>query len=193
MTLHFETKTLFLRPFEAHDVPALQAYLNLPHLAGRRYLPDAFPAYFPLSRSQVENLITTWAQQEHAITLAIVSQHGQQVIGHVGADWGWDTHCPGVHVVIDPLNQRNGYGRGALGLMLDYLFGYTPAHSVDMWVADWNKAGIAFAESMGFRPAGAMRWAGLHEGKPFDMQVFDLLRPEYLAQQKKQEEVSYGA
>ncbi|HEX9618333.1 MAG TPA: hypothetical protein VGA03_13055 [Anaerolineales bacterium] len=35
----FQTARLQLRPFEPEDVTALQAYLNHPGLAGRRYLP----------------------------------------------------------------------------------------------------------------------------------------------------------
>jgi len=177
----FGSEQITLRPFEPEDVPALAVYLNHPELAGRRYIPDGLPDTVPLSMGQVAEVVQRWQQAEKELNLAVVQVLKGELVGHVTADWGWDPHNPSVSVAIGPSHQRQGYGAAAVGLVLDYLFGQTPAHCITAWIDDWNEAGLAFAAHAGFRRAGQMRRAGLRGGRFYDVVVVDLLRSEWVA------------
>jgi RimJ/RimL family protein N-acetyltransferase len=175
----FQAEHVFLRAFEPEDVPALYAYLNHPELAGRRYISWRFPSELPLPKGKVESVLEKWQEDEKAFHLAVILRPEGELIGHASCDWGWDPHCPGVELVIDPEYQRLGYGGEVLELLLQYLFGNTAAHNVSIWIADWNQGGLAFAQRHGFREAGRMRRAGFRGGEYFDVVVMDLLRPEW--------------
>jgi RimJ/RimL family protein N-acetyltransferase len=178
----FQSEAISLRAFEADDAPALMAYLNHPDLAGRRYTPWQFSDVAPLSPRQVQEIMEKWAKAKKALSLAIVHEESQEVIGHAECDWGWDPHCPSLSVVIAPDHQRQGYGSETVRLLLLYLFGHTPAHVVTCWIADWNRSGLQCAARHGFLAAGQMRRAGIRQGRYYDAVVADLLRSEWLKQ-----------
>jgi aminoglycoside 6'-N-acetyltransferase len=177
----FESKSVFLRPFEAGDRPALQAYLNHPELAGRRYLPWEIPEQPPLSEKQVEQIISEWSESKKSLHLAVVERQSGELIGHAECEWEGDAHCPSLSLVIAPPFQRRGYATQVLRILLRYLFEYTPAHTVTAWVNDWNQPALDFLTRCGFQPAGRMRRVGIHCGVYTDLVVLDLLRQEWLA------------
>ncbi len=175
----FQGQHITLRPFEPEDVSASKIYLNHPDLIGRRYLPWTFSETAPLSHAQVEAVYQKWSEATKSLHLAIVQQETQDLIGHAEFEWNWDPHCPSVAVVIAPTHQRQGYGSEALGLLLAYAFGYTPAHVISARAAEWNRAARAFAEHHGFQESGQMRRAGIRQGAYFDVLVVDMLRSEW--------------
>jgi len=181
MKSSFQGNRLALRPFEPHDVPALQAYLNHPDLSGRRFIPWAFPDIAPLSQRQVEGIVQRWAEADRSLPLAVIRPDAGQLIGHAECDWHWDPHQPSVQVVIAPDYQRQGHGSEVLELLMRHLLDYTPAHNVSCWIADWNKPALTFCQRHGFRVAGRMRRAGIHQGRYFDLVINDILRTEWKA------------
>jgi RimJ/RimL family protein N-acetyltransferase len=84
-------------------------------------------------------------------------------------------------VVIAPQYQRHGYGSGVLHILLDYLFGQSPAHSLSGWMGDWNQAARGFAKKHGFQESGVWRRDGLRDGAYYDGIQVDILRSEWLA------------
>ena len=181
----FETDRLRLRAFEPEDLPALHTYLNYPEMIGRRCLPWRFPNEQPLSKVQVEKLLQRWAEGDKEFHLAVTLREDGTLIGHANCDWSWDAHCPDIDLAISPAYQYQGYGSEVLVPLLDYLFGYTPAHCIGTGMPDWNHEGIKFARKHGFSPNGVMRWAGLRDGQVYDWLGMDLLRPEWLARTGK--------
>jgi RimJ/RimL family protein N-acetyltransferase len=158
----------------------LTAYLNLPELAGRRYIHWDFEQELPLSEKKVAELIEKWEEKKESFALGIILRESQALIGHVEADWHWDPICPGVSIVISPSYQRQGYGSETLKIVLNYLFNQLLAHNVSAWTADWNEAGIAFLNKNGFTKSGVSRREGIRNGKYYDEFLFDILRPEWL-------------
>jgi len=183
--LPYQGPSVILRPFEAEDASVFHQYINHPELAGRRCLPWEFSDIIPLSRKQAEAVINHWVEAKDEVNLAVVRRQDQQLIGHAGCDWGWDTHCPGVTVVIAPEYQRRRYGSEVLQILLHHLFGNSPAHVVECWVADWNLAGRFFLKGHGFQESGRMRRAGIRRGGYFDLVITDLLRQEWMEQQEE--------
>jgi RimJ/RimL family protein N-acetyltransferase len=177
----FQTARLQLRPFEAEDVPALQACLNHPDLAGRRYLPWEFPGDLPLSKKQVESILEKWREGKKECNLAVVLGETGQLAGHASWNWGWDPHCPYLAAVIAPEFQRQGYGSELVRHLLRYLYENSPAYNVSTWIADWNEAARSFVRQLGFRESGRSRCEGIRSGLIFDEILYDLLRPEWQA------------
>ena len=147
---HFQSQRVILRAFDPGDLSSLHAYLNHPDLSGRRYIPWGFPDDVPLSNKQVEAVLEKWGNETDGFNLAVVLQGTQKVIGHTSCDWGWDPFCPDATLVIDPAQQRQGYGSEVLQILLRYLYQQTPAHNVSVWMADWNHPARQFAEKHGF-------------------------------------------
>lgn len=179
----FQADSIYLRPFEPDDTPALHAYLSHPALASRRYIPWGISWELPLRQAQAADVIGKWAGAERQLNLAVVLSESDAIIGHARADWGWDTHVMDVQVVIDPACWRKGYGSQALDLILTYVFQQTVAHNVSTWIAEWNAEGLAFAPKHGFTDVGRERRSGVRDGAYFDTVVLDMLRPEWLARQ----------
>ncbi len=177
----FEGRLVTLRAFEPGDAAAVEGYLNHPALIGRRYIPWSFSDTLPLSSQQVGSIVQKWGETEKGLVLAIVRPASGQVVGHAEGDWDWDPHNPSVSIVIDPAQQRQGYGSEALALVTRYLFETTPAHSVTAWIADWNQEGRRLAGRHGFQDSGRMRRAGLRQGVGYDLVITGLLRREWQA------------
>jgi RimJ/RimL family protein N-acetyltransferase len=184
MAYPFRGERIILRPFEPGDYSALREYLNHPDLAGCRYIPHRFPEMAPLSPKQVEDICAQWAGEKTEYHFAVVQRETQTLIGHAEVDWGWDSHCPGLALVIAPAHRRQGCGSEVLDLLLRYLFEHTPAHNVSVWFADWNEPARRFVKRHGFTESGGLRRAGLREGRYFGVVCADILRPEWRARVK---------
>jgi RimJ/RimL family protein N-acetyltransferase len=166
------------RPFEPEHIPSLKELLNQSELRGRRYLPEAFSDDAPLSTTAVEKIVSAWNERKEAFRFGIFELQSESLVGHAGADWGWDPQNPSLYVVVDPAHHRNRIGSEAAKLLLRYLLENSLAHCLTAWIADWNNPAIEFAEFLGFTSAGRMRRAGLRQGKYFDYVVMDMLRVE---------------
>jgi RimJ/RimL family protein N-acetyltransferase len=165
--LSFSEANIRLRPFEPEDAAELYTILNHPELAGRRYIPWEFPALAPLARRQVEAVLKKWAERENGLRLAVILEAGEQLVGHMALDWGWDTLNPSLALVISPERQRQGLGSATLQAGLRYLFESTPANCVSAdWIADWNLPARRFLEKHGFVKTGEPRWVGMRAGRP---------------------------
>ena len=180
-TTRFASERLSLRALEAEDVDALQAHLNDPALIGRRCIPWRMRDIAPLSRRQIEEIIESWAQEKKAFTLGIEMRDSGKLVGHAGCSWGWDTHCPGISVVVAAAHQRNGIGSEVLHLLLTYLFENTPAHNVNGWAASWNEAGLAFARKHGFTESGRIPRGGIRDDAYYEEVMVDILKREWMA------------
>jgi RimJ/RimL family protein N-acetyltransferase len=177
--LPFQGERIELRAFEVEDIPRLHEYLNHPLLSGRRYIPWEFSDLHPLSKKKIEAIYQKWSEMKKGFNLGIRLIETNELIGHVQCDWEWDTHSTSLAVLLSPPHQRKRYGSEALTLLLYFLYGYTPAHNVNCWIADWNKEGRNFAQNNGFSESGRIRRAGIRQGKYFDIVVMDILREEW--------------
>lgn len=164
-----------LRAFEAEDVAAAVEVLSGRELWGRRGIDT--DRIGPVSRAQLSSIVTKWTEPEHGEVFTI-DRRGDYA-GHVKVDWWWDAGAPDVSMVVAPGFRRQGIGRVAGSLVIDHLFADTPARTVHAWVADWNEEGLALARSLGFRPAGRVRRAGIRNGVFFDRIPMDLLKREW--------------
>jgi RimJ/RimL family protein N-acetyltransferase len=180
----FSGTAIRLRPIEIGDAAALLPLLNSPELVGRRYLPSKASNLLPLSDGDVDHVVEKWRGGEKQANYAIVTVGDERLVGYCGLGWAWDPHSPWTSVVVEPTQWRRGYGTEALGMLLDFAFGSTVAHSISCWIVEWNLEGLAFAESLGFKRSGKVRRAGIKDGAWYDAVPMDLLRREWAVRRK---------
>jgi RimJ/RimL family protein N-acetyltransferase len=171
---------IILQAFEPEQVSLLCSHLNHPELVGRRYLPWEFPDDLPLSCQQAEAIYKKWIEKQKGFNLAIVLPEGRELIGHINCDWGWDTHCPYVSLVVYAPYQRNGYAGEALGIFLEYIFNNTPAYNISSRIEEWNMPALEFAQKSGFTKCGRSRRVRIRNGVSCDCILVDMLKDEWL-------------
>jgi len=142
-----------------------------------------FP-WVPLNQSRIKAKLDEMQKEERTAVFGIWSRNNEFVgLGFFGADW--DPWCPYFNIIIWPQYRRKGYGAEAARLLLEAAFNNSIAHVIGCSTPEWNPVGIAFAESLGFKRAGASRRSGFIDGKFFDRFYFDMLRDEYMAHHAK--------
>ncbi len=133
----------------------------------------------PATLEQIKAKLEEFQKKECTAIFAIFSSD-DECVGIAAFSAEWDPWNPHMGVTIWPEHRRKGFGTEAAKLLLKAAFGNSVAHVVNCGVPDYNKEGLAFAESLGFKNQGAERRAGVMDGKFFDYVLLDMLREEYL-------------
>ena len=109
----------------------------------------------------------------------IIEAEGKPV-GHVAieADWERDSSAE-LGILIDPSQQRQGFGRQAVSLALDFAFGEKSVHRVWAGVLGNNTPALRFFEAAGFVEEGRAREARREEDEWVDHVYFAMLRREW--------------
>lgn len=160
---------------ETEDLDVVVDALQHPDLAGVGLLDDDVD--LPRPRATLRTRVEGWVEPDGGETWVVEEDGG--LVGWARTGWAWDALSPWAGVAVLPERRRRGIGTEAAGLLVDHLFRDTVAHCVQFWVADWNDAGLAFAESLGFAVAGRVRRMGVRDGRYYDAIPFDLLRREW--------------
>jgi len=161
---------LALAPIERDDAGFLQR--------GRNHVDVWMPLgrYTPENESQVEQYIEDLEDDEHSVSLLACLE--DEPVGVVNARHvQWDR--PVLSYWIHPDHHGEGYGREAVGLVLEYLFSTFDVHSVGAHVFETNAASQGLLESLGFVREGRMREARYRDGEYVDEFVYGLLRSEW--------------
>ena len=116
-------------------------------------------------------------------TFMIVAKPENARIGFLGV---FDIKYPNASAMFaigigDPAYRGKGYGREALGLMLDYAFDELGMYRVGLRVMAYNTHAIKAYESIGFVREGAQRGASWREGQRYDIHFYGILRDEWIA------------
>lgn len=166
---------LYLRPPEVEDAPTLCAWLNHPEV--RRTLARSTP----LSRCAEEQLLRG-LDPSHDLILVIVLQDGDRPIGLVGLHSTKSPRARELGVLIgDPTCWDHGYGREAIGLLLDHAFGDLDLHRIQLLVHEENARAVTCYERLGFVREGVLRDAHFRDGRFGNDLVMSVLAPEWRA------------
>ena len=133
--------------------------------------------WVPLSLGQVKAKFEEVQKESRRAVFGVWAKNRFVGLGYFAADW--DPWSPFIAVLIWPAHRRNGFGKETAKLLLRAAFEHSIAHVVECTVPEWNPAGIAFVESLGFKRAGAARRSGVIDGKFYDRLFFDMLRSEF--------------
>jgi RimJ/RimL family protein N-acetyltransferase len=133
----------------------------------------------PMSLEHIKFKIDEIRKKDYTMMFAVLS-NDDEFVGMAAFSSRWDTWNPHLGVIIWPEHRRKGFGTEAVKLLLRAAFDNSVAHVVATGVPDFNKEGLAFAESLGFKNQGAYRRAGVVNGEFFNYVLLDMLRDEYL-------------
>jgi RimJ/RimL family protein N-acetyltransferase len=169
------------RSIEDSDIDLIHQHQNGGCREEISQMLDFDDIWAPMTKAQIKEKLEEMRKEERTLIFTIWTRKEGQCVGMADYTASWDPWCPHFGVLIWPEFRRKGYGREAAELLLRACYERSPAHNVSGWCAEWNDAGIAFAESMGFTKCGVMRRCAFRNGEFADAIMFDMLRPEYLA------------
>lgn len=133
-----------LEPFRQSDFNTLISWIDseelLVTIAGTAFT-------YPLTINQLQNYL----EDEKSISFNIVDTPGNKVIGHAEILLANDETCKIDKLLIgDKSNRGKGIGEQVIKELLKYAFNTLAAHTVELNVFNWNKAGIRCYEKAGF-------------------------------------------
>jgi [ribosomal protein S5]-alanine N-acetyltransferase len=88
------------------------------------------------------------------------------------------------YVLGDRAARGKGYGREAVGLLVDHLFATTAFERIGATCDVANAPSYRLVEGLGFRREGTMRAALYHHGGWHDVYVYGVTRAEWLAHRR---------
>lgn len=166
-------KLCFLSPMELDDAPRYAAWLNDLEVATYTQIADK-----SLTVDKEREILSAIGREHN---YGIVDLQGGNLIGSCGLMDVDHLHGSAeIGIVIgDKAYWNRGYGREALGLLLDYGFRYLNLHNVMLRVYDYNERGIACYERVGFKLIGRRRGALRRDLKARDVILMDILPEDF--------------
>lgn len=79
-------------------------------------------------------------------------------------------------ILIDPDEQKNGFGKEAMRILIKYLFKFRDLNRVYVQTAAFNSPSIKLFESLGFKQDGSLRNHHFYNGEFYDDLIYSFLR-----------------
>ena len=170
-------KSVYLRPFERSDLAHICRWYNAPELRGPIGVTE------PYNAVKADQWFEEMCRDEHRVWFAIVLKENDRVIGECGLlrmFAAWKTTDLTI-IIGDSDAQGRGYGSEAIGLLLDYAFGYLGFHRVAVGVAGFNEDAVRFYEKSGFKREGIQRDGYFYNHRYHDFVMMSILEDEFRA------------
>jgi RimJ/RimL family protein N-acetyltransferase len=170
-------KTLYLRPLEREDAPAVATWFNDPQVR------HTLQRYQPMTVREEEEFLASAGRGEHDLVLGIVLKQDDRLIGATGLHKidARNRHCAFGIVIGDKDEWGKGYGREATRLVVDHAFETLNLNRVWLHVYEYNPRGIRAYEKVGFKREGVLRQDNFRDGRYWDTIVMGILRDEWEA------------
>jgi RimJ/RimL family protein N-acetyltransferase len=78
-------------------------------------------------------------------------------------------------LLIDPDEQRNGFGTEAMQVLIRFLFRYRALNKVHAQTADFNEGAVALLDKLGFKRDARLRQHYFYDGTFHDGYIYSLL------------------
>ena len=172
---HLVGKNVYLRPATAEDVantyhwflmsdPAMQTCRPLPF----RTAAEAAEDYRKAEKTAERQLFV------------IVRLKDKQPVGVIRFfNWNSLNRSVELGMLIDPDEQRNGFGLEAIRLLSRYMFRVRDLNKVYANTSSLNTAAVGMLEKAGFRRDGTLRHHYYYNGEFHDGYLYSLLRFEF--------------
>jgi RimJ/RimL family protein N-acetyltransferase len=179
-----ESRSVRLRAPEKKDLEALYSWYNDPETVAPfdRFAVDTFPEF--------EAAVATAAQDPASLAPRFVVERREdgKVLGFVGH---YRAHpvleMTDIWYVLGERAERGkGYGREAVGLLVDFLFHALPLERVGATTDIENQPSFHLLERLGFRREGTLRSALFHHGRWHDVAMYGITRAEWSEQPRKE-------
>jgi diamine N-acetyltransferase len=172
-------KRIYLRAWERSDLVAFTRWFNDPEVTVN--LGDAYPA---LSSIQEERFFEQAITEKHHY--AIVLREGDLLIGNCSFHH-LDLHNRSAElgiVIGEKAYWNQGYGREAVGMMLEIGFEGLGMNRIELRYYDFNARGRRAYEAAGFVEEGHLRCSHYVAGAFHDMVIMSVLADEYWARKR---------
>ncbi|MGA8665129.1 MAG: GNAT family protein [Thermoplasmata archaeon] len=165
-----------LRPLEAADLPRVFEWYGDPDLVAPydRFFTDTYDSFARSVGEAGEDALSL------APRFAVEARGAPGVVGVVGH---YVSHpvlqtVEVWYLIGDPAARGRGYGREAVGLLVDHLFRTTSLERVAATCDVENLASCRLVEGLGFRREGTLRRALHHHARWHDVHVYGITREE---------------
>lgn len=165
----------YLRPLEREDAKQCLAWFNHPEIRRSLLINQ------PINLRAEEEFIDKALQDEHKLTLGIVVQESNRLIGGTGLhEIDFKNRHAGFGIAIGEKEEwGKGYGTEATRLIVQHAFDTLNLHRLWLHVYEFNERGIRVYEKVGFRKEGVMRQHTYREGRYWDTMIMGILRTEW--------------
>lgn len=134
---------------------------------------DKFTAHaiWPNSMRKMRAFIDRVGDSRTELVLAIVENKNDRHVGNIGLhDINWVHRCATMSILIGERDARGkGYGREAIGLLVQHAFQKMNLHRIQLGVRSDNEAAIRSYRAAGFKEEGFFRQALYSAGKYYDV------------------------
>lgn len=168
-----------IRPVKKTDLEGLLEWLNNPDSHGE-FLPFNLTSETKLQSQFSENGFISETSEQYLIVNPC-----DEIIGSI---WAFKSvpYFDAIEVgyqIFKPQDRQQGYTTEALQIFHQYLFQTKRINRIELRIATDNKASEKVALKLGFVLEGTNREAAYSNGKLHDMNIYALLRREWLAAQ----------
>lgn len=169
-------KSIYLRPVQEKDLEFLySAHIDIENRGS--YYPLGVSSEPAFNKQFQEN--GYWGKDEGM--LLIINAKGE-IIGHIEF-FKTVNYLDEIEIgyqLYGPQHSGKGAVSEALGLMVAYLFKRLKVNRIRLVIHPDNAASRRIAEKNGFTHEGAMRGAWYHDGRSQDVEVYALLKDEFM-------------
>lgn len=174
-TSFFIGKKVHLRAMEPEDLDWMYSIENDPELW------DVSNFSVPYSRYVLKEYIANSQYDmfsDKQLRMIVARNTGDEVVGTVDITDFAPLHRRGeVGISILRKHQGNGYGKEALNLLCDYLFGFLRLHQLTAHIALDNEQSLRVFKACGFAECGVLREWWFVKGEFKDVALLQRLHP----------------
>ena len=177
--IFLEDDEISLRPLELNDVQGpYPGWLN-----DKTTCSANGHHRMPYSRSDAERYVVGVSDLTDAMVLAIIYKSTQQHVGNISLkDICYYSRSAELAILIgEPEVRGNNVGYRASRLIIDHGFMQLNLHSINCKTFSNNKPMIGLAKKLGMKYVGCLRESSFKSGEYLNIEIFDLLKKEYLA------------
>lgn len=169
--------SVYLRPLEVADAPALVPWLNDPEVT--RHLRR----YQPLTLAAEEHFLRRMSESETDLVLGIALRADDRLVGGTGLHKvdARNRHAEFGIFLGDKSVWGKGHGTEATRLVVRHAFETLNLNRVWLHVYEYNEAGLRVYQKVGFRTEGRLRQDTFRDGRYWDTLVMAVLREEWKA------------
>lgn len=135
----------------------------------------------PSQLNDVEKYLTK--KSDDRVWFTIVEKSTNKVIGETGLLRMYPTwRTTDLSMIIpDEVDQRKGYGKEAINLMMNYAFGFLNFNRISIGVVGFNTNAIEFYKKVGFKQEGIQEQGYYYNYKYYDFIMMRVLKNEFIA------------
>jgi RimJ/RimL family protein N-acetyltransferase len=173
-------KLVRLTRIEEKDAETLAEWSQEATLARMLDLTPARPLAPEQVKKQLEKLEKAVEEEKNLFYFHIRPLAAEKLIGWGKIYWIlWPSQIGCLQLAIGPSEQKQGYGSGALTLLLRFAFDELNLHRLTVSLPGYNLNGIKFLEKFGFSEEVRRREVIFRDGRRWDSLQFGLLRSEW--------------